>query len=458
MLLNVDEFLKRFASGVLRYRGSLLIEGYPGAGKTTLAASICYSYTARNERCLYTTFHEDKEKVFGILSALGIDLASAEKRGFLRYIRFPVSSDVEMIVDELNKHIAEFRPRVVVVDSVNPLLMATETSIARRGYLQNFFASLPEVLNGLLVLVYELPPTGRGIGLEDIEFVVDTIITMKYRIVRGLIERFAEVKKSRGSPLKIAKIPFTISESGGIRFLAPEILEEVPATRLEERKFEIMHPLAKETLSIFRGEVYLIVYPLDARPPELHLMLLAIVIANKARALVISYRYSSEDLRKLFIDIAVDVGIERSRAEEIVDKYLVFRSINPTSHSIPEVFTWEQLLVEELKPDIAVFHGVDVFWYLFRADIDEYYSHLYNQLQYFRRIGVTVVRWMPYISEEYYKLNVSLSDVVHRFYLTAPGRLSLYAWRRGKRPIIFRAEELEKASKALGEFLRTAAL
>jgi len=81
MLLNVEEFIKRFAPGVLKYRGSPLVEGYPGAGKTTLAASICYSYAVKGERCLYTTFHEDKEKVFGVLSELGVDLASAEKKG-----------------------------------------------------------------------------------------------------------------------------------------------------------------------------------------------------------------------------------------------------------------------------------------------------------------------------------------------------------------------------------------
>jgi len=107
--------------------------------------------------------------------------------------------------------------------------MAAETSIARRAYLQNFFASIPEALNGLLIPVYELPPAGAGIGLEDVEFVADTIIALKYRVVRGLIERFAEVKKSRGSPLRIAEISFTISEGGGIKF------NQIPSPRNSRR-------------------------------------------------------------------------------------------------------------------------------------------------------------------------------------------------------------------------------
>jgi len=454
MLLNVEEFIKRFAPGVLKYRGSLLVEGYPGAGKTTLAASICYSYAAKGERCLYATFHEDKEKVFGILSELGVDLASAEKKEALRYVRLPVSSEVEGFIDELNRNIAEFRPRVVVVDSVNPLLMAAETSIARRAYLQNFFASLPEALNGLLILVYELPPTGTGIGLEDVEFVVDTIIALKYRVSRGLIERFAEIKKLRGSPLKIAEIPFTISEGRGIRFLAPEILEEVPSTRLEELK--LPHPLADVIPKMFRGEVVLMVYPPDARPAELALMTLAIAAANRARTLVVSYRYSPEDIRRIVIDTAMYAGVEKSRAEKLIDRYIVFRSMNPTSLSIPEVAAWEFSLVEELRPDIAVFHGVDVFWFLARDKVGEYYTYLYNQLQRFRSAGVTTFRWMPYVSDEFFNLNASLSDFVFRFYFTAPGRLSLYVWRRGGRPRVVEAEELEKYLRALGEFLKTA--
>jgi len=454
MLLNVEEFIKRFAPGVLKYRGSLLVEGYPGAGKTTLAASICYSYAAKDERCLYTTFHEDKEKVFGILSELGIDLASAEKKGTLKYVRLPVTSEVEGFIDELNRHIAEFRPRVVVVDSVNPLLMAAETSVARRAYLQNFFASLPEALNGLLVLVYELPPTGKGIGLEDVEFVVDTIITLKYRVSRGLIERFAEIKKSRGSPLRIAEIPFTISEGKGIRFLAPVILEEVTPTRLEELK--LPPPLADAIPKMFKGEVVLMVYPPDARPAELAVMTLAIAAANRARTLAVSYRYSPEDIRRIVIDTAVNAGVEKSRAEKLIDRYMVFRSMNPTSLSIPEVTAWEYSLVDELKPDIAVFHGVDIFWFLARDKVGEYYTYLYNQLQHFRSAGVTTFRWMAYVSEEFFNLNASLSDVVLRFFFTAPGRLSLYVWRWGGRPRVVEAEECEKCWRALGEFLKTA--
>jgi len=332
--------------------------------------------------------------------------------------------------------------------------MAAGTSIARRAYLQNFFASLPEALNGLLVLVYELPPTGKGIGLEDVEFVVDTIIALKYRVSRGLIERFAEIKKSRGSPLRIVEIPFTISEGRGLRFLAPEILEEVPPTRLEELK--LPHPMADVIPKMFKGEVVLMAYPPDARPAELALMLLAIATANRARTLVASYRYSPEDIRRIFIAAAVYAGVEKSRAEKLIDKYMVFRSMNPTSLSIPEVTAWEYSIVEELKPDIAVFHGVDVFWFLARDKVSEYYTHLYNQLQHFRMLGVTTFRWMAYVSEEFYNLNASLSDVVHRFYFTAPGRLSLYVWRRGGRPRVVEAEELEKLCRALVEFLNTA--
>ncbi len=452
-MISVEEFFERFAPWLLRNRGTLLIEGFPGAGKTTMASAMCYSFARRNERCLYVTFHEDKEKVFRILSSLGIDFGAMERKGLLKYVRLPVTMDAEALINQISDLVAKLRPRIVVVDSVNPLLKAAATDVAKRAYLQNFFASLPEVMNGLVVLTYELPLRGVGVGQEDVEFVADVIVTLKYRIVRKLITRFAEVKKSRGSPLRIAEVPFTIREGMGMRFLAPIVLEHISSSRREA--LTVPHPGIADVLQVRRGEVTFVTYPPDARPAELTLMLLAISVANRVHTLFVSYRYSPKDLLELFVDTLVSRGIEEARARDVVEKYMEFRSINPTSLSLAEIYAWELEQVDKLKPDVMVFHGIEVFNYLYTDSVDEYFANLYNQLQYLKSLGITVIRVCPYVSKRFYLLNASVSDVVHRFYFSKPGQLSLYTWRRGAKPRVFKPDEVEKCLNAVANYLKS---
>jgi len=452
-MIGVDVFFKRFAPWLLEHRGTLLIEGFPGAGKTTLASSICYSYARRDDRCLYITFHEDKEKVFKILKVLGIDFVDVEKKGLLKYVRLPVTLDTDSLIDEISKLITEAKPRVIVLDSVNPLLKAVTKDAAKRAYLQNFFASLPEILNGLVVLTYELPMQGTGVGQEDVEFVADVIVTLKYRISRKLLVRMAEIKKSRGSMLRIAEIPFTIREGMGIRFFVPVVLEHI--STLRDGELVVPHPGIGGLLRMRRGEAMFITHPPDARPAEISLLLLALAIANRVRILFLSYKYSPKDLREFFITTLVARGIDEDRARELVDRYVEFRSTNPTSVSLAEIYSWEIENVEKVKPPILVFHGVEVFSYLYANALDEYFSTLYNQLQYLKSLGISVVRISSYTSREFYRLNTSVSDIVHRFFKTKSGALALYTWRRGSKPRVFPPEDVEKCLSSIANYLKS---
>ncbi|MDW8082945.1 MAG: ATPase domain-containing protein [Sulfolobales archaeon] len=52
----------------------LVIAGHPGAGKTTLASTICYKNALLGRKCLYISFYEDKERLYSYMSHIGIDL------------------------------------------------------------------------------------------------------------------------------------------------------------------------------------------------------------------------------------------------------------------------------------------------------------------------------------------------------------------------------------------------
>ncbi|MEM0027790.1 MAG: ATPase domain-containing protein [Ignisphaera sp.] len=113
-----------------------------------------------NARCLYVSFQEDKERLFKQLEGVGIDFRVYDEKKLLLFVKILVvasSNEIQLILNNLSKLVLEYNPRVVVIDSVTPLLEAIENNIAARGYLQNFFCELQKTINGAVVLVSEIP-------------------------------------------------------------------------------------------------------------------------------------------------------------------------------------------------------------------------------------------------------------------------------------------------------------
>ena len=67
-------------------RGSIiLLAGYPGAGKTTLATQFAYEGVRNGERVLYVSFVEPKEDFYRNSANFGINLTEAESKGLFKY-------------------------------------------------------------------------------------------------------------------------------------------------------------------------------------------------------------------------------------------------------------------------------------------------------------------------------------------------------------------------------------
>lgn len=226
------EGLDALLKGALADKTLVVIAGHPGSGKTTLASTICYHNALKGHKCLYTSVQEDREKLFRNMRNLGLDLESAEKRGTLRFIHLPLTASGETVsevfIDVLNKNVEEFGPDLVVIDSVTPLLKPLGPEIKARAVLQNFFAGLAKVINGVVILIAEIPLSEERIELGDIEFVSDAIIVLRHTVVRRLLLRELEIRKARGAPISVAKVVFTITEGLGFRVFAPQLSARYP--------------------------------------------------------------------------------------------------------------------------------------------------------------------------------------------------------------------------------------
>ncbi len=443
--------------GGIRGPYMLLIVGHPGAGKSTLASQICYVNALKGHKCLYMSFYESKEKLFRNVAKLGINLVEAENKGLLVHVKLPVAATQE-VLDTISRLVTKDSYRVVVVDSINPLMDFLKRK-EQRAILLNFFYNLVDAINGLLVVVSEVPLGKEALSLGSIEFVADAIVYLKHRVSRGLVTRILEIRKVRGAPLTVVEVPFSIINVKGLRVYLPPRPERPLATLAERLK-------SREAISsilgpIYAGDIISISHPPSARDKRTNAPFVDIAVENDLKALVISYKYSRTELREIAFSLLTKYfELGEREANWVIDSYMHFESVNPASFSTPELAALEHELIETLNPGIVVFHGCEVPWKMIRdLGEGEYWSQLINQLTWLKNKGVLVVRHIGRVDPHFTRMNESLSDVtirVHYRYEDGVVKPVWKAWRRGGEPLLidFTSGEVIGKIKEFNEWFR----
>src|SRR3984893_10542361 len=115
------------------YRGSsILMSGTSGTGKTSVAAHFVDAACRRDERCLYFAFEESPRQIVRNMRSIGIDLEPWIRKGLLRFhAARPTYAGIEEVLLVTHKHIASFRPSVVVVDPMTNLLTVSTLNEVR---------------------------------------------------------------------------------------------------------------------------------------------------------------------------------------------------------------------------------------------------------------------------------------------------------------------------------------
>lgn len=438
--------LDRLLPGAIFPSSVIVVAGHPGAGKTTLASTICYANALRGYKCLYVTFQEHKEKMFRVMKSLGMDFYELEAKGLYTFLRIPVIKSVEDSVEAINSAVSSMKPKVVVVDSVNAMLMAAKTP-DKRAWLQNYFYNLADVVRGVIVLVAEVPFDERKLNLGSVEFIVDTVIILKNRVEKGLLTRSMEIRKARGSPISLAEIPFTISAGRGIEVYIPPILSELgrPGEELKP-PCTLLDPVLGH---LHKGHSVYLEYPPDFRLPEATPCILGIAFRNNLKAVVISYLYPPETMYDLTLRAFSVYCEDYEKAVEAVNKNIVFHSINPFRYSLAEIIAEELRFIRESKAGVVIFHSVEIPAMAEKGN-PNYLSSLYNQLNMLKQEQKIVVRIGSRVSDEVSNIFYSLSDVVIK---AIPENnysdYKVYIWRRGLRPTILSSKDLQKCCEEI---------
>lgn len=428
---------------------SILLAGNPGAGKTTLAATICYANASQGNPCLYFSFYEEEDRFINQMKRYGMDFAELAKKKLFQYMKLPLILDtdaLEAILESITQYADETKAKVIVIDSFTPLGMILREEAKAREILQNYFYTLARTIEGIVVIIAEIPYGYQRVEIGGVEFVTDIVLILKHIVINRLISRILEIRKARGAPINIAELPFSIIDGKGIVVYAPPIIKAIPPPR-RDVSYRMPCRVFQEALkSLHPGEVVYVEYPADCRVRHLLVpALLGLIVENNLRTLIISYHRSPKEIEEGY-HLALGVAGTSNLVKRALELTEIF-TINPSAMSLEEIYSTEIQVIQRRKPDVVLFERIEVPAYIHEYSGYEglYYKYLRDELLLLRKQGVLTFRVSSYVNDTHYNKNASLSDVVLRTIKRINGdklELLLYTWRTNAEPKLLTERDL----------------
>jgi circadian clock protein KaiC len=181
-----------------------LVEGAPGTGKSTLGVQFIYNGITRfNQPGLILTFEEFAQQYYADAETFGWDLRALEKANLLRVIMTSPEvshTDLERVDGRIQATINEIGAKRMLVDSLSHFDRLSNDPVIRRGLLYSFINSLKrEGLTSLLTRESQALLGEIEGPEEDVAFVADSYILLRYVEIESAIRKALLVLKLRGS-------------------------------------------------------------------------------------------------------------------------------------------------------------------------------------------------------------------------------------------------------------------
>lgn len=183
--------------GGLPVSSIILLAGNAGTGKTLFASHVINS-NARTGRSLYVGFFEKKDRLIANMVRFGLDFKKLEEEGKLLISEFfpLLESGSALWVSAIERDIKEFKPSLLVIDSISTLTGDFKGRQEVRMLLK-MIDTITKSSNVTVIMVSEIPLNYYAVGFGVEEFMADSIIMMRYVEIDSVIRRCIAIMKMR---------------------------------------------------------------------------------------------------------------------------------------------------------------------------------------------------------------------------------------------------------------------
>jgi circadian clock protein KaiC len=322
-------------------RASLhLIEGAPGAGKTTLALQFLFDGRAKGERGLYVSLSETREELMRSSRSHGWTLDGVEIFELVppeltldpkRDQTVLYASDLELgeTVDMVMKEVARLKPHRVVFDSVAEIRLLSQSALRHRRQ--------------ILALKHFLAQQGcTALFLDDLtqEIEETSLHSLAHGVVRlqqqalqfGGDRRRLRVFKLRGREFKSGFHDYVIRR-GGLAVFPRLIAAEHHADYSDDEPVPSGLPELDHLLGggLDRGTGTLIIGPAGSGKSSLVLQFLSAAVARREKALIVAF----DETRRVLLKRGMGQGVDLAAHER--DGWLSIQHVDPAELSPGEL-------------------------------------------------------------------------------------------------------------------------
>ncbi len=317
-----------------------LVEGEPGAGKTTLGLQFLMEGATKGERCLYITLSESRDELLHVARTHGWDLAGVDvfelvppelsldtqrEQSIVYASDLELGETVQMVMDEVER----VAPARIVFDSLSEIRMLAQGPLRFRRQvlaLKHYFA----LHNCTVLFLDDLTQTQEDLSLHSLAHGV--IRVEQVAQVYGAERRRLRVYKMRGRAFRGGFHDFAI-RTGGLEIFPRLVATSHPAAGQEER----MAPSGVAELDALvgggldYGTTNLVIGPSGSGKSTLALQYLHAAMARGEQALVISFDETERVFTRRATGLGVDVADFRARG------LLHLRQVDPAEMSPGEL-------------------------------------------------------------------------------------------------------------------------
>ena len=217
-LTELDEML----GGGLPCGSATMVAGGAGTGKTLLGLHFVAAAAARGQSSVIVSFQENPVQLRGIARSFGWDVGNLELDKLLHHLyRSPVEIQPDIHFAEVREAVERLDAKVVLIDSMKDLEIATPDKIRYKDYIYSLVSDLKR--RGVTtILTNEIPELFGPFQLSEfgVSFIADNVILLRYVELAGRMSRAINIMKVRGSQHSKAIREYEITQTG-ILFHAP---------------------------------------------------------------------------------------------------------------------------------------------------------------------------------------------------------------------------------------------